>query len=339
MRMKLSIVIPVFNVEKYLSRCLDSIVDQELDVDEHEILVVIDGSPDNSRSIANEYARRYSQIKVINQPNLGVSGARNTGINRASGKYLYFIDPDDYLERKVLNKLLTIAEDKKLDFFGFDAVRTSKADYVDSSHLSVLDKEAVVLNGVSFISKYNFNNGPWWYLVRREVLENTGLRFEINRMVEDGIFTTEVLLHSSRTMFTPLKIYRYFYNNNSITTNRRVEHTQKLNNDFTFVVNKFNYLIDLAILKGAKESAVERLKARQQSYSFFLIVRLLKTNISRKELFLQLEILRQHGGYPLNRFIGIDYSSKKEKLLTFVFNTPSLLLILYYVNRIFKIIS
>ena len=100
--MKLSIVVPVYNVERYVAECLDSLLEQGLSDSDYEILCVDDGSTDRSGGIAEDYARRYRQVAVIHQGNRGLSAARNTGIRAAAGEYVYFIDSDDLLERGVL---------------------------------------------------------------------------------------------------------------------------------------------------------------------------------------------------------------------------------------------
>ena len=96
--MKLSIIVPVYNVADYLPKCLDSLLVQDLSQNEYEIIVVNDGSTDNSGKIAEEYSKTYSNIILINQENQGLSGARNTGIQNAKGEYVQFVDSDDYLE-------------------------------------------------------------------------------------------------------------------------------------------------------------------------------------------------------------------------------------------------
>ena len=97
--MKLSIVVPVYNVERYVAECLDSLLEQGLSDSDYEILCVDDGSTDRSGGIAEDYARRYRQVAVIHQGNRGLSAARNTGIRAAAVEYVYFIDSDDLLER------------------------------------------------------------------------------------------------------------------------------------------------------------------------------------------------------------------------------------------------
>lgn len=102
---KVSIIIPVYNVEIYLTRCLDSCLQQDLSYDEYEIIAINDGSTDNSLSILQDYADRYPNLKIVNQDNRKQGAARNRGIEIATGDYIWFVDSDDWLEPNVLNYL------------------------------------------------------------------------------------------------------------------------------------------------------------------------------------------------------------------------------------------
>ena len=101
-----SVIIPVYNLEKYLKQCLESVVSQTLK--DIEILCVNDGSTDSSLEILEEYASRDTRIRIINQENHGAGNARNTGLNIAAGEYLYFLDGDDYIENKTLELLVEL---------------------------------------------------------------------------------------------------------------------------------------------------------------------------------------------------------------------------------------
>ena len=101
---RLSIIVPIFNVELYLAKCLDSLVIQDIQKHEYEIIIINDGSTDSSKDIIKSYLKKYSNIRYIVQENQGLGGARNTGILNACGKYLMFVDSDDYIEKNCLNR-------------------------------------------------------------------------------------------------------------------------------------------------------------------------------------------------------------------------------------------
>ncbi len=116
---KVSVIVPVYNVEKYLEECVDSLIGQTLK--EIEILLIDDGSTDSSGEICDRYAQQYDNIRVIHKTNGGLGDARNVGTSEAIGKYIYFIDSDDYLELEALEFLYREAENKQLDIIMFSA--------------------------------------------------------------------------------------------------------------------------------------------------------------------------------------------------------------------------
>lgn len=117
--MRLSIIIPAYNVEQYLERCVYSCENQDISKDDYEIIIVNDGSPDNSLQIAENLALKYSNIVVISQENQGLSGARNTGMNNARGKYLWFVDSDDYIVKNCIGRVLELCTVQEADICHF----------------------------------------------------------------------------------------------------------------------------------------------------------------------------------------------------------------------------
>ena len=111
---KVSIVVPIYNVEKYLEQCIDSIINQTLK--EIEIILVDDGSPDNCPQICDDYVKKDSRIKVVHKTNGGLSSARNAGIEIATGDYIGFVDSDDYIELDMYEKMYNIAIENNVDF-------------------------------------------------------------------------------------------------------------------------------------------------------------------------------------------------------------------------------
>ena len=117
---KISVIIPVYNVENYLSECLDSIINQSLN--DIEIICINDGSTDNSLKILQDYEKRDNRIRVINQKNSGLGATRNVGLSLSEGKYVYFMDSDDYLELSTLEELYHLAETNSLDIVLFKLI-------------------------------------------------------------------------------------------------------------------------------------------------------------------------------------------------------------------------
>lgn len=116
---KLSIIIPVYNVEKYVGRCLESCLDQDLPKDEYEIIVVNDGTQDNSVQVIEKYIKPENNVTLIHRENGGLSAARNTGLKHAQGEYVWFVDSDDWIEKDSLSKLIQYIKKYDLDVFRF----------------------------------------------------------------------------------------------------------------------------------------------------------------------------------------------------------------------------
>ena len=129
----ISVIIPVYNAEKFLSRCIESVISQSYS--NWELILVDDGSPDNSADMAREIGKKHPCIIVLDQENQGPSGARNTGMKAATGKYLCFVDPDDFVETNVYGKLVQQMEDENLDMLRFNYQK------VDEQYNNVPDSE------------------------------------------------------------------------------------------------------------------------------------------------------------------------------------------------------
>ena len=189
--MKLSIVVPVYNVERYVAECLDSLLEQGLSDSDYEILCVDDGSTDSSGGIAEDYARRYRQVAVIHQGNRGLSAARNTGIRAAAGEYVYFIDSDDLLERGVLGLLYQLADEHGLDQLLFDYQRFEDGQAVACSGQGVSPDRLVLFQDPLEMRRHRAVPAwrtAWNYLIRRSVLLEYGLTFPEGVLFEDEEF-------------------------------------------------------------------------------------------------------------------------------------------------------
>ena len=217
--MKLSVVVPVYNVEAYLSACLDSLLEQGLSGSDYEIICVDDGSTDRSATILEDYAQRRPQITVIRQDNQGVSAARNTGLRAASGEYIYFSDADDLLERNVLASLYRLAAENRLDLLLFDYERFADGtdapvtgQTVDPGQL-YLFQEPMKMRECSKAPKWQV---VWNYLVRLSVLREYELTFpEGVTVFEDAQFSFWLDRCAASCGYLDQKLYYYRLRENS----------------------------------------------------------------------------------------------------------------------------
>lgn len=222
MSLKLSIIIPVYNVEAYIARCLDSVLQQDLSHDEYEIIVVNDGTPDDSMSIVNDYQNRFSNIRVIDRKNGGLSVARNTGLDNARGKYVWFVDSDDWIEPHSIKSVFEFAETHHLDAMGF----FFQYAYEDGS-IGTLQSTAqypdTVLSGEEFVAKTHFLCSPWAYIYRAVYLQENSLRFKEGILHEDEEFSPRAHFLCKHIAYTKKVVYNYFQRQGSIMKSTKNE--------------------------------------------------------------------------------------------------------------------
>lgn len=215
--MKISVVVPVYNVEKYIEQCLDSIIDQTYR--DLQIILVDDGSTDGSAIICDEYAAKDSRISIIHQPNGGVSVARNTGIEAATGDYLTFVDSDDWLESGMYEKMVNqLNNSSGLDMVMCDSTLITKDSEIKSTDFireGYYSKSQIVseLYPVLLVTE-DFGKIPlvsvWNCLMKRSILMHHHIRFDPGlRYGEDYLFMPEILIHT--TSFYYLKGTHYYH--------------------------------------------------------------------------------------------------------------------------------
>lgn len=222
---RLSIIVPVYNVEKYIERCLLSLLNQDIPKDEYEIIVVDDGTPDISTEIAQDIADDNENIKVIHRENGGLSAARNTGLEHAHGRYIFFVDSDDYIKQNVLSSILCSAESRNLDLLAFSTCRRRKDNGINWVHtFNDFIKADKVEDGITLLRKGFLPTSVWTYLYRTETLNRHSFRFYEGIVHEDIEFNYRVFTKIKRFGAVDLLVYNYCLNDeNSITKGRTIE--------------------------------------------------------------------------------------------------------------------
>lgn len=334
MAMKLSIVIPAYNVAKYISKCLDSLLDQDLDCSSYEIIVVNDGSKDNTLEITQSYVENHRNIKVIDKKHSGVGSARNAGIDNAIGRYIYFIDADDYLISNVLNLLITSIENNNLDILTFDSKIISKTeDFYPPKNIENLEISSIE-SGEDYIAYNRYKNEVWWFLIGSEFLKQSNIKFIEDRWMEDAIFTAELFLKATRMAYFPLDAHRHLVVSGSVMTSKEASHYKRVIYDIYNIALGFDSIINkLKSNPSSNKDCITRLKARQQSFVFFMMVRMLKSTIDLKEVKPIINKLDSVEAYPLNLFVGKDYKGYLYTILVKLFNSKT---IYYFLFRIFN---
>jgi len=213
MEIKVSIVVPVYNVEKYLERCLDSLINQTLK--EIEIICVNDGSKDNSDKILEKYSQKDNRIKIINQENSGLSAARNTGMNYVKGEYIGFVDSDDWVDIDFYEKLYNAAKKNDCDIAVADFIRQHPKK--QKRRLNITEEKVYETAEEKYLICKTYREGCVWNKIyKTEFLKNIDLKFVVGMYYEDRDFTARSLYFSKKLVTVPGTYYRYFVNPKSI---------------------------------------------------------------------------------------------------------------------------
>ena len=227
MGVKLSIVVPVYKVEQFLPKCVESLMAQDLREEDYEIILVDDGSPDRCGEICEEYATRFDNVKVVHRKNGGLSAARNTGIEIAQGEYVQFVDSDDYLEPNVLKVLVDKMDSDKLDILRFNYQNVNdRYEVFEPNKVSkpFVDYRDEVCDGLVFLTeRLGFGCYAWQFVIRREMLQ--GCLFKEGIYFEDTEWTPRLLLKARCVTSTNVMVYNYLMREGSIT--QSVEEAKK----------------------------------------------------------------------------------------------------------------
>lgn len=235
---KISVVIPVYNVEHYIEQCLISVIHQTYK--NLEIIIVDDGSPDNSNLIYTKYAKQDNRIKIIKQENKGLSGARNTGLRNATGEYIHFIDSDDYIDIDYYEKIIEGNKNINADIIATGVISQNTPNYnvkYDTKCiLKTLTEKFITTNALS-------NCTVWRYIFNRNFLISNNLFFTEGRIFEDILFTPDALRLANYVLTIPDTFYHYIYNENSLLnkqyTPKHHEHYKYASGQLQQFINKY----------------------------------------------------------------------------------------------------
>ena len=224
----LTYIIPVYNTERYVLRCLQSIVNQQLWPDDYEVLVIDDGSTDGSRAVVEAFAAEHRQVKLLTQQNAGVSAARNLAMDNARGRYLMFVDSDDRLGDDVIHRLVQRAIDDELDVLSFNyECEDAQGNVLPHSREDNYATTPVV-TGYDFLKGHSMTPYVWRFLLRREYLQQGGWRFDPSLIVcEDGALIARFLLNAPRMAHEDTIAYCYVNRSDSAMHNPDKEHLRR----------------------------------------------------------------------------------------------------------------
>jgi len=222
-QIRLSIIIPVYNVEEYVEKCIKSCAEQDLSFQEYEIIVVNDGSLDGSLAICERLDAEYAHVHIISQKNKGLSGARNIGLSVAKGEYVWFVDSDDWISPSLLTSICSKLIDS-LDILWLGHVVEMNHRIVSSSIPGAVDKYC---SGQFFYANFvKSENFIWKFIYRRDFLVEQRLFFCEGILYEDFEFTPRALAVAQRCFTYPVPCYHYLVRENSIVANVKLKHIE-----------------------------------------------------------------------------------------------------------------
>lgn len=279
---KVSIIVPVYKVESTLNRCIDSIRKQTLE--DIEIILVDDGSPDNCPVMCDELAEIDERIKVIHKSNGGLGYARNSGMEIASGEYIGFVDSDDYIEPNMMQRLYDFASKNKCDvvYGGYNIIREGKkiGEWVITEKDTVLSTENELLHllmdliasdiSVSEDSKYGAT--VWKAIFSNEIIKRFNVRFYSEReyVSEDGLFDIDFISKCRKGGLISGTYYNYEYNPDSLTSSYRSDRFEKNKQLFSLGSQKLReYYANEEIIKqyGRMFIAASRVCLMQEAWN------------------------------------------------------------------------
>lgn len=232
-----SIIIPLYKSEKFLVKLLESIVNQTYS--NLEVILVDDGSPDNSGKIADEYKEKDSRFKVIHKENGGTCSARNAGLEIATGDYLMFADGDDWLESDCVSYLVSLLEDNGVEMSMTDSIFTTR-DRIQNKvdDIRVWDNKTAVAN---IINTFIIPVGPWNKLYSMDIIRKHNLSFSVAWFGEGLYFSTMAAMYSNKIAVGHKKVYNYRLNNpNSGCTKREVQNGISALNNILYIKDQLN---------------------------------------------------------------------------------------------------
>lgn len=317
--MLLSIIVPLYNCENEIKRCLTSIIDNIENCNNHrneiELIIVNDGSTDRSLNIAESAALPYSYIKIISQNNKGISGARNSGMDVAVGKYIWFIDGDDYITPDTISNLLEIILHNDLEILSFSFIHGSDDALSKHQIKQNFNNISDIISGEEYIAKYQYSPYAWAYIFKKQLATDNNIHFMVGRTMEDTMFTTPLFLMATRFATVDAECYYYVIRENSITQNQSIAHQNKLINDYIFVAQYLTKILTQINIEGRHFARIED---RRNSFIFFTLIKVLR--YSPKRIDDIIAILQNNGLYPFKQLCPNNYPDIKYRILCWCMN-------------------
>lgn len=297
---KLSVIIPVYNAADFLPRTFESILSQDIDKEQYEVIVVNDGSTDDSLEIIQNVERHFLNFKWVSQENGGVSAARNRALDMVSGEYVMFLDADDAFREKALSQVMELVDQGNADIF-----------FVDNH----FPAQPVQYEPDGFLSKVYFSVFVWKACINYRLIKENKIRFSEGYILEDGIFLLETILKAKEIAIRKADLVLHNHNPKSLMRDYSEERKNRnMIASFVFVINKYQELADkpgIALSPAAYNSIIER----KEYFIFFMIWRMVRYKWPNREI---TENLKKVQFTSFTVFPGVHHRKISYKVLAWV---------------------
>ncbi len=311
--MKLSIILPVYNVENFIADCLDSLLCQDLDKSEYEIIFVDDGSPDDSYKVVEEYQKGNENIRLIRQANSGVSTARNNGLKEAKGEYVWYIDPDDYILPNCIGSIISAMDSFNADVCTFECAEVEE----QSSFRDITEKEiSFTLNrDYSSTGSCCFHVVKRAYLLEHEISLNKELGYG-----EDYLWSFQINYREHIGISTNEAIYFYRQRQGSAMHGKTKEKQVKHMNNMISLAKVYKVEYPRCKKENLPKKVLKNIKRRINLCVQSAVLDLIKLKLEKKELKEKLKEWKDLGLYPYRTmwwYLGAKELNKSFKTRAF----------------------
>ncbi|MEW7291810.1 glycosyltransferase family 2 protein [Aquimarina sp. 2304DJ70-9] len=325
--MILSIIIPVYNTENFIDRCIRSVANQVKEYKDIELVVVDDGSTDGSFQLLEQLKTEYNNIRLFTHKNHGVGYTRNVGIEKAKGQYIWFIDSDDYIDHGFIPKIYEtlVNQTPEMILFGYKRVTS------EGNEVSVLTYDDKTFTSEELINSSIYSNSVCCKVINASVVTSNKIRFDT------GVITAEDFDFSFRSLYFSEKVitisdvgYNYVVNDSSVSNIRSKDHLERLAIDTVKVTENINFFLDLneSDYPGRKKA----FKPWVDNFLYGLMFSLFRFKYSVQFIDEIIVSLRRNKNYP----IATNSMNKKKKLFMSIANKKTLFLLACRVKRVLK---
>lgn len=323
----------MYNAQNYIGNCIESLLNQNIPDDDYEIIIIDDGSRDNSVAIVDGYVKSHKNIRLYKEPNAGAFTTRNKLLKFAKGNYIYNLDADDYVVHNCFEELLKSAEENRLDIIGFKTKETSDLSELNLND-SIESDKVKLCSGLEFIENHPLlRHEIWWYFIKRDFMLEHDMVFNTNEYNADVMFTLKALLKAKNVGYHPISIHRYVQTEDSLMRS----------NDFSIVKKRLEY-IQMMIgntselindVKGKHSNTlVINMEHRRDVFTFFNIINMIRNAFRTDYVKEKILMFKSVDAYPIQNFNRHRYNTFQYRILAGIINNEKLLLALISLKNI-----